>query len=679
MRYALLDHLACPYCHTALTCHTHRERESVIETGTFAGGSRVSAGPGLGPAPTGGTGELDRLLAQHGGRAADPLRTFAVEVDEGLLICGACGRWYPITGELPEVLPDHLRDRARDTALFPTLAATLPARVRAACDRFVPGGQAPDEGAHHKAAEIAIKTKVDDPQFFAPGLSSPFNPGNTTFTLYLLHLFGTVVPLLDAQHGDTVLDSGSGYSWTTEWMYRSGINAIGADICRTYLEIAITRIGPARPHLVVADVEHLPISTGSVQAVLAYESFHHIPDRPRAVRGYDRILTDNGRLVLAEPGAAHEHDEGSVDVMEKYGILEKGMELTDVAGYAEGTGFSDPEQIFLVQARHLDLHSRVVDVARRDSSVEGNIFRLRKDRASHQHTPPPSHTSPPDARPVALEQHFDAHYYAHSCGQPYRRNEAWLAFFGRIADRVVHQIAPARVLDAGCALGLLVETLRARGVEASGIDLSEYAIGEVAESVRPYCRVGSIADDLDGRYDLIVCIEVVEHMPPDQAEAAIANFCRHTDDVLFSSSSTDYGEATHVNVRPPEYWAEIFATHGFLRDVDFDATFITAWAARYRRRTDTIPLIVRDYERAFARTSLERNELRAQVLRFDREIIVSAADVPRLREQLSSVNRQLLATQHQLAQARDQVFHMERSIFWRARNVWAAVRALFGA
>jgi SAM-dependent methyltransferase len=271
---------------------------------------------------------------------------------------------------------------------------------------------------------------------------------------------------------------------------------------------------------------------------------------------------------------------------------------------------------------------------------------------------------------------FDAHYYATSCGQPYARTAAWLEFFGRIADRVVGDLLPAeaarpaRVLDAGCAMGLLVEALRERGVDAEGIDISEYAIGEAPESIRPYLRVGSIAAELPARYDLIVCIEVLEHMPPAEADAALRNLCAHADDILFSSSPADYAEATHVNVRPPEAWAEAFAREGFLRDLDFDASFITPWAARFRRRAEPLPRMVREYERAFARADHERTELRGQVLRFDRDVVTAADEAPRLREELHRVNEQLRDTQLRLAQADDEVAHMRRSIFWRLRSLF---------
>jgi GT2 family glycosyltransferase len=189
-----------------------------------------------------------------------------------------------------------------------------------------------------------------------------------------------------------------------------------------------------------------------------------------------------------------------------------------------------------------------------------------------------------------------------------------MQFFGAIADRIISDIGPQTVLDAGCALGFLVESLRQRGVDAYGIDVSSYAIENVSESVRSYCRLGSVADPLPRRYDLIVSLEVLEHMQPDEARSAIANFCRHTDDVLLSSTPYDHKEITHINVQPPEYWGELFAQNSFFRDVDFDASFITAWATRYRRSQEPLHRTVRAYERAYALLRKESQDLRALAL-----------------------------------------------------------------
>lgn len=247
---------------------------------------------------------------------------------------------------------------------------------------------------------------------------------------------------------------------------------------------------------------------------------------------------------------------------------------------------------------------------------------------------------------------FDADYYAHNCGQPYERNESWLAFFGGIAERIVQDIQPGTVLDAGCAMGFLVETLRQRGVEAWGIDISDYAIERVHPTMQPYCAVGSVAAPLPQRYDLIVSIEVLEHMPPGEAEAAIANFCQHSDDILFSSSPHDYKEVTHFNVQPPERWAELFARHGFYRDVDFDASFITPWAVRFRRRHEPPHRLAREYERHFWRLANENQALRQGLVEMRAELQAARQQGQLLQAQLAGIERgrvwRLMATFHRL-------------------------------
>jgi GT2 family glycosyltransferase len=197
-------------------------------------------------------------------------------------------------------------------------------------------------------------------------------------------------------------------------------------------------------------------------------------------------------------------------------------------------------------------------------------------------------------------QLYDAFYFETGCGLPYNHNEKhWQQFFGAMADRIVSDIQPASALDAGCAMGFLVEALRQRQVDAFGIDISDYAIRQVSPAVQPFCSLRSVTDPLPRGYDLIICIEVLEHLFPQEAARAIANFCNNADDILFSSTPYDFKEVTHFNVQSPDYWAEIFARHGFYRDVDFDAGFITPWAMRFRKSTAPFGRIVSAYERRF--------------------------------------------------------------------------------
>jgi SAM-dependent methyltransferase len=214
------------------------------------------------------------------------------------------------------------------------------------------------------------------------------------------------------------------------------------------------------------------------------------------------------------------------------------------------------------------------------------------------------------------EAEYGATYYSNywGGGGPYERNERWLGFFNDVAKAIVRDFHPATALDAGCAMGFLVEGMRAQGVDAAGIDVSEFAISQAHESIADHCRVASLAEPLPQRYDLITCIEVLEHLPPSETDAAIANLCAATDTLLISTTPEDFGEPTHLNVQPPEYWSAKLAEHGFLRDLDRDLAYLSPWAAAYVRLEEPLSATVRRYDRAWYRLRREASEVRTSLL-----------------------------------------------------------------
>ena len=185
---------------------------------------------------------------------------------------------------------------------------------------------------------------------------------------------------------------------------------------------------------------------------------------------------------------------------------------------------------------------------------------------------------------------YDENYYQGHCGDiPYVRSEYWLRFFHAISDHIVRSLRPRSVLDAGCAKGFLVEAFWERGVEAYGIDISPYAIGEVRKDMQPYCRCVSLTDPIDGRFDLVTCFEVLEHIPDGAAQEAIRNLTAATDTILFSSTPIELTEPTHINVRPTIGWLRLFADAGFAPDLGYDASFVAAHAFLLRRTEQQPP------------------------------------------------------------------------------------------
>ncbi|MGI8608623.1 MAG: class I SAM-dependent methyltransferase [Candidatus Dormibacteria bacterium] len=279
-----------------------------------------------------------------------------------------------------------------------------------------------------------------------------------------------------------------------------------------------------------------------------------------------------------------------------------------------------------------------------------------------------------------MSSEYDQMYYENYCGdQPYARSEPWLSFFGNFATHVVADLEPATALDLGCAMGLLVEALRDRGVEAFGVDISEYAINNAREDIRPFVRQASGTDPLDRRYDVIICIEVLEHLSPNDAARTVENICAHTDDVIFSSTPDDFREATHLNVRRPDYWAGLFAQYGMFRDVDYQVDYVAPWAVRFRRTADPVSRVVMRYERLVDRLGRGNRELRDVVI-VNQETTVKAvadataavADATAARADATAAlaeaehdRAELAKTEAQLSEALQDLQAMRETLAWR--------------
>jgi SAM-dependent methyltransferase/uncharacterized protein YbaR (Trm112 family) len=385
MRYSLLNFIECPASKTELVCLSTKENPLVLpHVRQFSEARRVNQPNAVvGPVPTfrQPTG-LTEALRAAACDPAPPFRNYEVMVEEGLLVSGETGRWYPIKNFIPELLPDHLRDFDRDFAFLDSLRSSLPGAIFERLNRraIFSTGKTEDRGAHHKLAEIKITDKVSDPHFFGPGYISPFNPNTRDHSVFLIKMFAFCLPML---LGDgtrrVILDAGCGYAWTTHWLMMSGFEPIGMDISRIYLDIAVARLGANLPYVVVGDTENLPIRDSTLEAVLGFDAFHHIPDRNRAMQEFYRTLRPGGEVVLSEPGADHEHVPAVQAIMDRFGTLEKGMNLEDVVAYAKGTGFDLPQQHLVLKLEQGRAHKLLRDdVIKASSYATANLFSIKK-------------------------------------------------------------------------------------------------------------------------------------------------------------------------------------------------------------------------------------------------------------------------------------------------------------
>jgi 2-polyprenyl-6-hydroxyphenyl methylase/3-demethylubiquinone-9 3-methyltransferase len=101
-----------------------------------------------------------------------------------------------------------------------------------------------------------------------------------------------------------------------------------------------------------------------------------------------------------------------------------------------------------------------------------------------------------------------------------------------------------RVLDVGCGGGILAESMAARGARVTGIDLAEKPLKvaqlHLLETGLPVdyrlCSAEALAGEAPGSFDIVTCMELIEHVPdPASLARACADLVRPDGHVFFST------------------------------------------------------------------------------------------------------------------------------------------------
>lgn len=130
------------------------------------------------------------------------------------------------------------------------------------------------------------------------------------------------------------------------------------------------------------------------------------------------------------------------------------------------------------------------------------------------------------------------------------------------------------ILDYGAGKGTIGSVLR-----AGGLNVAEYDPGMPGKDAMPEPA------------DLVICLDVMEHIEPPCLEAVFAHLASLANRRLFVDVSTKYtknrwlsdGRNSHLIVKDDAWWRENFRAHGFkiLREWN---TGVRAWVALMKVR-----------------------------------------------------------------------------------------------
>lgn len=132
-----------------------------------------------------------------------------------------------------------------------------------------------------------------------------------------------------------------------------------------------------------------------------------------------------------------------------------------------------------------------------------------------------------------------------------------------------HRFTPASVLDLGCGMGNYLRHFAENGCRAVGLEGSAAGLGRIAKSVI------AIQHDLrrpvlfNQRFDLVMSIEVAEHVPKRHSRTLVESLCRNSNGlIVFTAAPPGTPGDDHINCRDRSFWDALFAERKFLFEQD---------------------------------------------------------------------------------------------------------------
>lgn len=171
---------------------------------------------------------------------------------------------------------------------------------------------------------------------------------------------------------------------------------------------------------------------------------------------------------------------------------------------------------------------------------------------------------------------YDRHFFA--------RQLRWREEYDAIADTLVKHMPFSSVLDLGCGSAFLITRLARHGKSVLGIDGSSDARVFAAAELHDKILTHDLTSPIEiGRYDLVICTEVAEHLPAAHADTLVSSICRNAGRwVFFTAALPGQGGHGHVNEQPHGYWIDRFRERGWALDAGRTAAFRRELSERVR-------------------------------------------------------------------------------------------------
>jgi hypothetical protein len=162
----------------------------------------------------------------------------------------------------------------------------------------------------------------------------------------------------------------------------------------------------------------------------------------------------------------------------------------------------------------------------------------------------------------------------------FRSHIKYRPIYDFIGDMIYVSFRVNSVIDWGCGCGFLLDRLFKHGVtKVLGIEGStevvEFWKSELPSELQSKLVVADVTQplDIDGPYDMAVCMEVAEHLSEEYAEDFVKRVANSATKLIWwTAAQPGQGGTGHINCQPVHYWEELFEHNSEFR-VDWEKTY----------------------------------------------------------------------------------------------------------